>query len=243
MNIEQLEARVNEGMTKAGGSLPHAAILLNWTQRRLVQKLKENPHLHHWLHETPPSDGDVLNRRPLKIPGGEVDASTPDLMPDEQVAIALVDQDGEFKASLKDVGFDLERLDHILALRNIARKHFKATVELFHGGMVRNFVDCGLEKEKWLEHLHNLLKKLKDEGAYPLGSAARQAVFLEARQTGEMIRLCGQEIIKSNEVAYRGMLAVAMYRRNKGIGEQQSRLGYSIAKGETIDRGTDSASK
>lgn len=223
MKVEQYRELINSAMTKAAGDVAQASILCGWTQRRLRQRIQEDPQLHRWIKDGPPDAADVLTRDPIVV--------DPAFETDQRIGIALVEEDKVFQRDLRAAGITPDHVEHVIALRNLVSHNFKGTTELMHGGMVKLLIDCGIARENWAAIRQKAVDQLQDTAKYPVGSADRALVLSEARAAHSAEHECGEMIIACNQAGYRGLLAIALMRQNRKNGK----LGYQETKTITSD--------
>lgn len=194
--------KIKEALEHAKGNVTHAAILCKWSSKKMKQRLDLYPDLKRYALGLPPSEVEVLDRN---------------VAPNEQTAVLLAekveaDSKQTFEQDLGDTGLNPAEVQYAVTLSRLTRDNFRSTLEIMHGGMARNFIDCQLERSDVLALLKTCLAKLRDETFYPVGSPARVIVLEEAKAWAKMLRDIDATVVKTNEVVQKGALTIIQAR-------------------------------
>jgi len=222
--MTETEIEVNNVLTKASGDLGYGAILLSWTIRRLKLFLKESPSLKHWLDGGAPTDAQALHR-PAE--------TRPEVKSEAALAAALEAEEMAFHTELGKLGVSARHANFLSNLARMARRQFRSTLDLLHGGMVKNSIDLLLEKQEKQALLESVQSEIANLERYPHGSPQRQALLQEQNILSRQLRECGAEIIRCNEVAQKGLLVLALGRQAQRE-EQDRHLGFRRGLSVTV---------
>lgn len=215
INEDKLK-QVTAAIEKAGGDPIKAALFMGITCQELNQYLKGHPEL-----------ADRCKKRDPVPPMAETTLHRPSTITnDVALAEAIVQEDELFKDSLVNIGRTPEHAEKALALQQLTNRHFKNTVELMHGGVVQNFLDCLVEKDNRAGRLTKLTEALNDTETYPYGSEIRAQMVSEEAALAKQMRELGDEVLQTNKVVYQGAMVLSIMRQQKK--QKGPKLGFKV---------------
>jgi hypothetical protein len=148
-DVKMLDA----ALEKAHGVQSTAARILCRSEEWVRRVIKITPALQaRWSPHTPNQEvktaADIADRPDLPKP----------LMPAEKMALALVGQEKKLRGSLSKLGFSEKHQQSILNIEEFAGQHFRETLSIVHGGLVKGF----LRLTFMAEHIEEVY--LQDDG-------------------------------------------------------------------------------
>lgn len=223
------EVKINDALTKAGGSVDYAAVLLKMTSRKLKSLIESSPELSRVIAGLPPSESTSLAGS-VEISPIQTLREQASVSDSERINSLVTAADAKLRCDLASCGYSDSEVDDALAMQHLASKNIKSTFELMHGGLTRTFIDCQLERREILRWLRELINRLRDTVAYPIGSEERNAMFSEARELSYWIRGIDDTVIRTNEVIHKGALAMVQARKGNDAPSKRRKIkGFASA--------------
>lgn len=151
--------QANRALEACNGNHAHAAQVLGWDEKRMYRVIRGSPALRaKWGKgndtEEPKSPVDVVDRKPLPLA----------LRPEEQVAVALTEQERKLHKSITKLGFSAKEAEALQSMEQFAGAHFQESLSLLHGGMLKSSAQLMLLKDRILtEYLSDDMMDPKDQ--------------------------------------------------------------------------------